>query len=65
VQVFAQPEDAVRDGIAMVMVIEEPAIKLGLSQGLLNCVQLHICADSIPATAEILVERRCVPILFR
>ncbi|HEY6541047.1 MAG TPA: hypothetical protein VIZ18_08925, partial [Ktedonobacteraceae bacterium] len=49
VQAFAQSEDAVGDGIVMVMVVKEPAVELGLSQSFLNCLKLHISADSISA----------------
>jgi hypothetical protein len=33
----------------MVMVVEEPAIKLGVTQSCLNRIELHITADSISA----------------
>ncbi len=42
-----KPEDAVRDGITMMMVVEEPAIKPGLTQSFLDRIELHISADSI------------------
>ena len=52
VQPFAQPEDAVRDGITMMMVVEEPAIEPGLTQSFLDRIELHISADSIPAISR-------------
>ena len=41
VQALAQSEDAVCDGVAMVMIVEEPAIELGLSQRFLDRIELH------------------------
>src|SRR6185437_6354727 len=49
VQPLAQPEDAVRDGITMMRVVEEPAIEPGLTQSFLDRIELHISADVIPA----------------
>jgi hypothetical protein len=41
VKALAQSEDAVCDGVAMVMIVEEPAIELGLSQRFLDRIELH------------------------
>src|SRR5208282_4140354 len=37
-----QPENAVRDRVAMVMIVEKPGVDVALAQGLLNGGQVHI-----------------------
>jgi hypothetical protein len=41
VEVVAEAEDAIADGIAIVMVVEEPAVYLGVAQCRLNLGDFH------------------------
>ena len=52
-----ESKNVLADGIAVVMVVEEPAIEAGIAQGRLNCVQVHrpnstLCADAGACLAE-------------
>ena len=42
VEVVAEAEDAIADGIAIVMVVEEPAVDLGVAQCRLNLENFHV-----------------------
>ena len=42
VQLSAQPEDAVGDGVAVVVIVEEPAVELGVAQSGLNGFEVHV-----------------------
>jgi hypothetical protein len=41
VQGFTEAEDAVGDGVAVVVVVEEPAVELSVAERCLNRVELH------------------------
>src|SRR5215813_5321776 len=40
-QILPQSEDAIRNGIAMMMIVKEPGAKLALSKSRLNGVEIH------------------------
>ena len=42
VGVRIEAEDAVGEGVAVVMVVEEPAVEVLVAQGRLNCLKVHV-----------------------
>ena len=41
VRVFVEPQNARGDGIAVMMIVEQPAVKAGFAQRGLNRVEIH------------------------
>ena len=53
VRLLVEAEDARGDGIAVMMVVKEPAVNAGLANGRLYCFEVHIRHDTRGAALKL------------